>query len=204
MSPVVSNPAPRTIKTQRLVVRCWDPADAPLLKLAIDGSLEHLRRWMPWAQSEPTSLEEKAALLGAFRDDFESGESFVYGIFTPDEGEVVGGAGLHARVGEDALEIGYWIRASRTGEGFATEAAAALAAVAFTICGVDRVEIHIDPANEASLRVPAKLGFAKEACLRRRLPAHVGETERRDVAIFSLFADEFSGSPAAKAQFEVS
>jgi RimJ/RimL family protein N-acetyltransferase len=204
MAPVVSAPAPPTIKTPRLVIRCWDPADAPLLKLAIDTSLEHLQRWMPWARAEPSSLEEKAALLRIFRDDFASGRTFVYGIFTPDESEVVGGAGLHARVGDDAFEIGYWIRASRTGEGLATEATAVLAAVAFTICGVDRVEIHIDPANEASLRIPVKLGFAEEARLRRRLPPYVGETERRDAVIFTLFADEFPRSPAAKAEFEVS
>ena len=35
------------------VVRCWDPRDAPLLKDAVDSSLEHLRQWMLWANDEP-------------------------------------------------------------------------------------------------------------------------------------------------------
>ena len=41
------------IHTQRLVLRCWQPTDAPLLKAAIDANLEHLRPWLPWAQYEP-------------------------------------------------------------------------------------------------------------------------------------------------------
>jgi hypothetical protein len=35
------------IHTHRLVLRCWQPTDAPLLKAAIDVNLEHLRPWMP-------------------------------------------------------------------------------------------------------------------------------------------------------------
>ena len=42
-------PPPYRIETERLVIRCWNPADAPLLKEAIDSSLEELQAWMPWA-----------------------------------------------------------------------------------------------------------------------------------------------------------
>ena len=51
------------IVTERLVIRCWEPADAVLAKEAIDSSLEHLRPWMPWAHAEPTTLEQKVQLL---------------------------------------------------------------------------------------------------------------------------------------------
>jgi RimJ/RimL family protein N-acetyltransferase len=158
---------------------------------------------MPWVPAQPTSLEEQVSLLQGFRDDFHAGQNFVYGVFSLDESEVIGGTGLHARVGEGGLEIGYWIRASQAGQGFATEAAAALTAVAFRVCDVDRVEIRVDPGNEASLRIPAKLGFALEARLRRRLPPFAGTTEPRDVVVFTLFADEFPRSPAAAAEFEL-
>jgi RimJ/RimL family protein N-acetyltransferase len=184
--------------TRRLVLRCWDPRDAPLLKEAVDSSLDHLRPWMPWAQDEPQTLAEKVALLRRFRGAFDLGQDFVYGIFAADEGAVLGGTGLHRRVGEGAVEIGYWIRASRVGEGLATEAAAALTRVAFESCGVDRVEIRVTPANSASLAVPRKLGFAEEAMLRRRLPGgRAGEL--RDVIVFSLFRDRYAQTPAARA-----
>src|SRR5262249_38925656 len=104
--------APYRIVTERAVVRCWEPRDAPLVKDAIDSSLDELREWMPWALNEPQTVEEKVELLRRFRGQFDLGEGFVYGIFSPDESEVVGGTGLHKRVGADAFEIGYWIRSS--------------------------------------------------------------------------------------------
>ena len=180
------------------MIRCWEPRDARLLKEAIDSSLEQLRPWMPWARAEPQELSEKTALLRRFRGQFDLGTDFVMGIFDSDEREVLGGTGLHKRRGADALEIGYWIRSSHVGRGLATESSAALTRVAFDLCDVDRVEIRIDPANEASLPVPRKLGFVEEGMLRRRLPPDEDGVPR-DVIVFSLFRDGFAGSPASAA-----
>ena len=183
------------------MIRCWDPGDAVLLKEAIDSSLDHLRAWMPWAHDDPQPLAEKVGLLRRFRGRFDLGEDFVYGLFDRTESEVVGGSGLHTRVGDGALEIGYWIRASRVGQGLATEATAALTQVAFAVAGVDRVEIRVDPANAASLAVPRKLGFVEEATLRRRLPvADAGA--HRDAVVFTLFADEVDATPVAETALE--
>ena len=189
---------PYRIVTERLCIRCWQPTDAPLLKVALDESLDHLRPWMPWANDEPQPLEAKVQLLRRFRGDFDLGNDFIYGIFDRDETEVVGGSGLHTRIGSDALEIGYWISARRVGQGYATEVAAALTRVAFAVAGADRVEIRVDPANTASLAVPRKLGFAEEATLRRRLAQGDG-APRRDVVVFAMFADEQAGTPVASA-----
>ena len=73
------------------MVRCWEPRDAPLLKDAIDTSLHHLRPWMPWAQHEPQTLDEKVDLLRGFRSRFDAGEDYVYGVFSADESEALGG-----------------------------------------------------------------------------------------------------------------
>ena len=180
-------PAGYRIETERLVVRCYERADAALLKEAIDSSLEHLRAWMPWADSEPQTLAEKTELIETFRAMWAAGENFVYGIFSVDESRLLGGTGLHARVGPGGLEIGYWVRADATRQGLATESAAALTRVGFEICGADRIEIRIDPDIAACLGVPRKLGFTEEATLRRRLPARAGEP-LRDVTLFSLFS----------------
>ncbi|MGI8886006.1 MAG: hypothetical protein ACR2G9_03745 [Gaiellaceae bacterium] len=53
---------PYRIVSERLVIRCWEPLDAPLVKEAIDSSLEHLQPWMPWARAEPQELSEKVDL----------------------------------------------------------------------------------------------------------------------------------------------
>jgi len=189
---------PYRIVTERLVLRSWEPRDAPLLKEAVDSSIDHLLPWMPWAVHEPQSLEDKVALLRQFRGKFDLGQDFTYGIFTPDEEQAVGGTGLHTRIGDDAFEIGYWIRASRAGEGLATESTAALTRVAFELTDVDRIEIRCEPENERSRAIPRKLGYREEATLRRRLR----HPEPRDVVVYSLFRDDFGSSPVATAVVE--
>ena len=80
------------------------------------------------------------------------------------------------------------------------ETAAALTKVAFEVHGVDRVEIHCDPANVRSAAVPKKLGFAHEATLRRRTLS--GDGGRGDSMVWTLFAQQYPGSPAAAAEIE--
>jgi len=193
-------PPPYRIESERLVIRCWDPQDAPLLKDAVDTSLDHLRSWMPWAHDEPQTLDEKIDLLRSFRGRFDAGEAFVYGVFSSDEREVLGGSGLHRRVGDRALEIGYWLRASAVGRGFATEATAALTRVAFEICEVDRVEIRVDAENLRSLNIPRRLGYVEETRLRRRVPASSAGERPGEALTFSMIEEEFIASTAEATQ----
>jgi RimJ/RimL family protein N-acetyltransferase len=191
---------PYRIETERLVIRCWEPRDAHALAEAVESSLDHLRAWMPWGHEEPRPLEDRVALLRHFRGQFDLDQEFVYGIFTRDEAEVVGGTGLHTRRGPTAFEIGYWIRADRVGRGLAPEAVAAVTRVGFAVPGIDRIEIRVDPANVASQGIPRKLGYVEEATLHRRLPPFGSQQGPRDVIVFSLFADAFPGTPAANAE----
>jgi RimJ/RimL family protein N-acetyltransferase len=190
------SPAPYRIETERLVIRCYEPSDAAALKDAIDSSLEHLQPWMPWAEDEPQTLEQKTELLRGFQSQFQAGDNFTYGIFARDESEVLGGTGLHPRIEPGGLEIGYWIRASATRQGLVTESTAALVRVGFEVCGADRIEIRIEPGNEASFGVPRKLGFVEEATLRRRLPGRRGGP-LRDVTIFTMFREDSDGAMAS-------
>src|ERR1700761_1456612 len=105
------------IATERLVIRCWDPRDAVSLKLAVDGSLPHLQKWVPWAASEPTPLDQKTAWLRKSRGEFDLDLDYAYGVFSKDESEVIGGAGLHLRQGRSVREIGYWIASAHCQKG---------------------------------------------------------------------------------------
>ncbi len=192
-------PAYRII-TRRLVVRCWDPADASRVKESVDASLEHLRPWMPWAMNEPTDISARIQWLRRSRGEFDLGKDFTYGIFDRGETIVIGGTGLHTRLGPQAREIGYWIRIDYAGQGLATEVAAALTRVAFVVDGVTRVEIRCDPRNTRSAAIPRKLGYQHEATLRRRILGSDGQP--RDAMIWTLLSDEFPASPAAAAQIE--
>ncbi len=150
---------------------------------------------MPWAQREPAPLDDVVARLEGFRAQFDRRDAFFFGIFARDEAAQLGAGGFHPRVGAEAMEIGYWVRADRTRQGIATEAVAALTRAGFELGGWERLEIHVDPRNTASLGVPRALGYLEEATLRRRLPPVRPDAPRGDVTIFSMLAEEFEVSP---------
>lgn len=195
MPETIPGPAYR-IYTERLLLRCWDPHDAEALRQALAANRDHLLTFMPWAHNEPEDLQKKIERIRKWRASFDLGEDYVFGIFDRGGGRILGGCGLHPRVGPDALEIGYWIDKDHINLGMATEASAALVRVAFEIEKVKRVEIHMDPLNLASAAVPPKLGFTYEATLRRRVPDAVGVF--RDLMIWSLLAEEYPQSQAAQ------
>lgn len=157
---------PPVVRTPRLVLRRQRPEDAPLIKEAVDTSLEHLRASVAWAQSAPTPLPELTARLTASASAFDAGEGWSFTILDTAQTRVLGCMGLEpaepalaALVGPDAVETGYWLRADATGHGYATEATAALTELAFTHLGARRVVVCHDPANAASDGVPRRLGF---------------------------------------------
>jgi len=191
---------PYRIFTPRLLLRCWGPADAPALAELVGRNLEHLRPWMPWASEENTQLDLQYERLRGARARFDLDQEYIFGIFSRDSQAVLGSTGLHTRVGEGALEIGYWIDEGHTRQGLATEASAALTKTAFDIYKVDRVEIHCDPKNLASAAVPRKLGYTLEAILRRRSNDYYGKPS--DSMIWTLLDDEYPASPSASIAIE--
>lgn len=197
MSRTYLGPAYR-IESERLVIRCYDPKDALLLQKSVQESVEHLRPWMLWVKSEPEELKVKIERLRMFRADFDLSKNYIYGVFDPDETELVGGTGLHPRVGLNAFEIGYWIHVNHINKGYATEISAALTKVAFEIENINRVEIHCDPNNIKSAAIPKKLGYVYEATLRNRTENIEGELI--DSMIWSLLKEDYLKSPATKAK----
>ncbi len=194
----IQNPAYR-IETERLVVRCYNPSDAQMLAEAVTASVEHLKPWMPWVYSEPEPLQVKVDRLKRFRGEFDLGEDYIYGIFNKDETRLLGGTGLHTRIGDEQLEIGYWIHKDFINQGLVTESTAALVKVAFEIVHVHRLEIHCDPGTFASAAIPRKLGFTHEGTLR----AKTRFLDRwSDSMVWALLDTEYSNSPSCKASIK--
>lgn len=187
------------ILTERLVLRCWNPDDAPELLAVIDVNEIHLMPWMPWVADRPRTVDGQTALLRRFRAAFDTDDDYVYGIFDRDTGDVLGGTGLHTRIGAHAAEIGYWIRQDRTGAGLATEAAGALTRVGIEVHELHRLEIRCAPDNHPSAAIARTLHYTHEATLRRRLP--FGD-DLRDTMIWTLLPDELPASPAARVHVE--
>lgn len=181
------------IVTERLVIRCWQPSDAVSLKLAIDGSLAHLRPWLPWAANEPTALDQKVAWLRKSRGEFDLGLDYPYGVFSADESELIGGAGLLLRQGPSAREIGYWVASAHCRKGYATEVTRALTRVGFEVDNVARIELRVWPENRHSRKIPEKLGFVSEGTLRR--VSRDAHGQPCDVQVFALLRDDYECSP---------
>jgi RimJ/RimL family protein N-acetyltransferase len=200
MSHTYLGPAYR-IESERLVIRCYDPKDALLLQKSVQESVEHLRPWLPWVKTEPEELKVKIERLRMFRARFDLSEEYIYGVFDPSETELIGGTGLHPRVGSNAFEIGYWVNVNHINKGYATEFTAALTKVAFEIENLDRVEIHCDPKNTKSTAIPKKLGYIYEATLRGRNETFDGEPS--DSMIWSIWRDNYLKSPVLGAKIVV-
>jgi len=140
-----------------VTLRRMRPAYAEAIANAAVESLVHLQPWMPWATPEQVSAD--AQRERAKRDEgWCHGSDFAY-VILDDSRAVVGGAGLHRRIGPGAIEIGYWIHVDHTGRGLATAAARALTAAGLALPDVERVEIHCDAANLRSMAITRKLGY---------------------------------------------
>jgi len=183
------------VETERLVLRCWSPEDAPRCRAALDVCDDHLRPMIPFMKDEPRTLQQTAQWLRGHRAAFDLDQMYRYAIFDASEQKLLGENMLLARVGPGGLEIGYWTHKDAIGKGIATESTCAMIRVAFEIEKMERVEIMCSPENSASASIPAKLGFTHEATLKKR--ALDSEGDVCDLMVWSLFAVDYPSSPAA-------
>ena len=150
---------PERIKDPPIVLRRYQAGDLQALFEAVSTSIDHLSPWLAWASAEP--LEQG---LGDFIshsvEAFDHGNDYGYTIWDLAETTLVGGAGLHPRLGPGRIEIGYWVRAGWLRRGIASAAARALTTAAFQLTGMEEVHIHCDEANLASAGVPPSLGVS--------------------------------------------
>jgi len=187
------------VVTDRLVLRCWSPEDAPVLRAALDVCDAHLRPMIPFMKDEPRSLQQTAEWLRGHRAAFDLRQMYRYAVFDHEEQRLLGENMLLARVGPGGLEIGYWTHKDAIGKGIATEATCAMIRVAFEIEKVERLEIMCAPENAASASIPERLGFTHEATLKKRAQDSEGGT--RDLMVWSLFAEDYPATPAAGVAF---
>lgn len=103
-------------------------------------------------------------------------------------GRIVGSIGVfHADWEVRSAEIGYGVRATERGKGYATEALTAVAAWLLTSAGIQRAWLTANTDNVASIRVAEKAGFRREGTMRR---AAMEDDGLHDLAVFSLLDDE--------------
>jgi ribosomal-protein-alanine N-acetyltransferase len=84
------------------------------------------------------------------------------------DGEAIGGIGVIAGVDEfrHTAQFGYWLGEAHWGQGIATAAARAMAALALSGDDFVRLEAKVFAWNPGSMRVLEKAGFVREGVLR--------------------------------------
>lgn len=164
------------------------PQHAEALYALIDRNRARLRRWLPFADATRSPDDTRAFLEGQLRGLIE-GRSLTVALFF--QGELVGLASLN-RIDpvNRTTAIGYWIDEAAAGQGLVTRAVRRLIDLAFEHFPVDRVEIHCAPDNAPSCKIPERLGFTREAVLRRALRAHEFVDDR---VIWGLLREEWEG-----------
>ena len=172
---------PEEIRSQRLWLRAPHPCHAAEMNEAIRESIDELQPWMDWAQQVPSLRESIDQQLRA-REAFLAREELQLILFCGDR--LVGSTGLQRIDWEvPKFEIGYWIRTSDTGRGYASEAVSTIASFAFEQLSARRVEIRSSARNQRSRAVPERLGFDLEGILRNDSLEANGTV--RDTAVYA-------------------
>ena len=168
----------------RFVLRPYRPADLPDFVAAVRESHVSIGRWMKWAHAG-FSAAEGAEWLDHCARDWQSGTSYEFGIFDRETGDFVGGGGLNSlHAVHPFCNLGYWVRASRQGEGAASAAVRALSRHAFGKLQLMRVEIVVADGNEPRLAVARRCGAHYEGLLRNRIRGVDGKPW--DAHLFSM------------------
>jgi RimJ/RimL family protein N-acetyltransferase len=168
---------PHSFFTPRLHLRTFRAGDGPGLYEAVAESQAELRQFLghlPWVAE---ALTQDSAELRCRRCEayFFSRADLPYLAFETATGRLVGSFGLHRTDWQvPKTEVGYWLRTSATGQGYASEGVNALVDWAFAHLTAQRVELVTDEANTASRRVAERCGFALEGVLRHAQRASDG------------------------------
>lgn len=169
---------PNQIETERLQLRSFRLSDAPELHQALLESIAELRQhlwFLPWVSEEQT-LQSAEVRCRRAQANFLIRADLPYLAFSKGNGRLVASVGLHRT--DWALpktEVGYWVRTSESGKGYATEAVLALTNWALVDLNAKRVELVTDEGNYASRRLAERCGFALEGVHRNTMQSPDGK-----------------------------
>jgi len=171
-----------------IVLRAFEFGEAPALHAAVRESLSQLKPWMSWANEE-YSLDTANNFITITRANWSSGTMYAFAIADAASNEIIGGCSLsHFHPIYAFCNLGYWVRASRQGQGLAGRAAKLAARFAFEKLGLIRAEIVVAVGNTASQRTAEKIGAHYEGIARNRM---VVRKEIHDAHMFSLLPSDF-------------
>ena len=158
-------PLPERITSFPVVLRPFENADAPAVcDYCSDWELARTTAVIP----HPYLPGMAEAFIAAAARERDAEGNLCYAITAATDGRLVGAIELRP---DDDDSLGYWVGRPHWGRGYATAAARALVACAFSQLGRERVGARHLAANPASGRVLEKCGFT---LARRETQPHRG------------------------------
>lgn len=168
-----------TLKTARLTLKLQEMDDAPALFEILNDALA-MRFWSRPAMTRLAVAEE---LIGEQQAAMAAGLCRYWTVW---EGtDAIGSVDL-SLIRDGSAELGFLVRRDRWGFGFASEAAAAVAAHAMGPLALKRLAAAIQAENRAAARVLEKTGFV----LVDRRNVTIASGESRDCAFYLLRRDQ--------------
>jgi len=138
--------------------------DAKALYQLIDGSREHLGRWLPWVKSTDNA-EMMSTFIMALQEQYVSNHGF--------KAIIMYNGSLAGIIGHNSVEwdrrcatIGYWLAEPFQGKGIMTMALQAFIEYAFNTMKLNKIEITVAEENFKSKALPKKFGFKEEGLIR--------------------------------------
>lgn len=166
--------------------------DIPSMYEAVCESLAELKPWMSWAHDNYERRETRDWVTVA-QARWADGTYYGFAIIDTHRNIFLGGCSLsHIHPIYKFCNLGYWIRTTQRGNGYAGRAARLAARFAFERANLVRAEIVIAVENIASQRVADKIGAHREGILLNRM---VVRNEVHDAAMYSLLPSDFGLTP---------
>jgi RimJ/RimL family protein N-acetyltransferase len=180
-------PTQPTLETERLVLRAFTVADAPVVK-----TLAGAREIASTTLNVPHPYEDGMAdtWIGTHAAGYAAGEQATYAVALKDSDDLVGAIGLTVASDHARAELGYWIGVPYWNRGYASEAAVEIVRFGFEELELNKIyAIHL-VRNPASGRVMQKAGMRYEGRLRQ----HVRKWDAfEDLAFYGVLAAEWRG-----------
>lgn len=166
----------------------WITHDDASALFEIFGDREVMRYWSSPPLENPASAH---ALVDQIHEYFRTRGLFQWGIRLRASDELVGTVTLYDVSREHRRgALGFALRRTAWGQGYASEAVATLLKFAFETAGLERLEADVDPDNARSLSLLERQGFRREGYLRERW-RHLGEV--RDTVFLGLLRRQWTG-----------
>ncbi len=134
----------------------------------------------------PFLREHAAKKVEYFIDAWNKGTCHAFAIRHEAKNVLLGGTSLMVYRAHGLGELGYWLGQEHWGQGFATEAAAALIQFGFDVLKLDKISSQTLSSNQASAQVLQKVGMQQEGILRKHW---VKEGNRVDLVQFGILKD---------------